>query len=53
MKNNEEKSMVQRVHKTVRRMLSEAREVVKVRNKVPPLLYNHPFLQEMPLLAHM
>lgn len=44
MKNNEDKSMVQRVRKTVRRMLSEAREVIKVRSKVPSLVHNHPFL---------
>ena len=53
MKNNEDKSMIERVHKTVRRMLSEAREVIKLRTKVPPLLHNHPFLQEMPPIPHI
>lgn len=44
MKNNEDKNMVQRVRKTVRRMLSEAREVIKIRSKVPSIVHNHPFL---------
>lgn len=53
MKNNEDKNMVQRVRKTVRKMLSEAREVIKIRNKVPSIVPSHPFLYEMSPIAYM
>lgn len=46
MKNYEGLNMVQKVHKNVRYMLSEAREIVKTKQKLPPLVKgSHNYLE--------